>query len=229
MILSLLKEEVIIIGSTATGYILGFGYVFGIILVIGLLYKLFNIGHELARKVIHILLFYTWVILYRYFSGNIQILVIPVAFIIVNLLSYKFKLFKAIEREEDNHLGTVYFAIAITILMAATLIFKNTMPMSGIAVFCLTFGDGFASVFGTYLKPKKYIRKNKTVWGTAACFVFSFLGILLCRLFVPFEINIVKYLIIAAVSAASELVGAGLDNFSITFSVYIVSSLILSQ
>ncbi len=207
------------------GYIAGFAYVFGIILFIGILYKVFKLNHELSRKLIHVFLCYTWVILYKYFYGSPQILVIPIAFIIVNALSYKFKLFKAIEREDENHLGTVYFAIAMTVLMIFVLIFPDTIEKSGIAVFALCFGDGFAAIVGQY--GRKKIVGNKTWLGTFACFVFSFIGIALSRLFVTFEVNIWKWLVISLISAITELCGMGLDNFSLTFSVYIASILLL--
>ena len=209
------------------GYVIGFVYVFALIFGIGLLQKLLKFDLELSRKLIHSFLGFTWVILYKFFAGNWQIVVIPIAFIIVNALSYKFKLFKMIEREDDNHCGTVYFAIAMTILMFCTLLWPETMPMSGIAVFCLTFGDGFAAIIGSKVKKKIHIRPHKTLAGTIACFIFSVIGIFVCRIFIPFEINLWKFLLIGLVSAAAELVGKGLDNFSVTFGVYAVSILLL--
>jgi len=53
------------------------------------------------------------------------------------------------------------------------------------------------------------------------------IGISVCRIFIPFEINLWKFLLIGLVSAAAELVGKGLDNFSVTFGVYAVSILLL--
>ena len=72
------------------------------------------------------------------------------------LLVYKFKLFKMIERESDegNHKGTIYFAIAISVLMGFALLFPSTIMHTGVAVFCLCFGDGFAALFERCLRSE---------------------------------------------------------------------------
>ena len=209
------------------GYLIGYGFLFAVILGIGALYKTLRFSSELARKLIHVTICFTWLVLYRFFAGSWQILVMPVSFIVINALSIKYKFFAGMEREgEKASLGTVYYAAAITVLMAISLVFKETLIPSGIAVFALSFGDGFAAIAGHYLgKNSPRITKNKTLVGTAACFVFTVIGIYILSIFVPVELALYEVLVIAAATSALELVGHGLDNFSITIGVMLLSTL----
>lgn len=111
--------------NIAIGYCLSYGYLFLAIFGIGTLKKILKFSTETSRKLIHILIGFTWIILYRYLRNTIHFIIIPLSFIIINALSYKFKIFKMFEREtnEKNHYGTIYYAIAMTIM--ATLSFFN--------------------------------------------------------------------------------------------------------
>ena len=208
------------------GYIIGYAFLFGVILGVGAAHKAFHFPSELARKLIHILICFTWLILYRFFKGNWQILVMPVSFIIINSLSMKYKFFSGMEREGENTPGTVYYAMAITLLMALSLIWEVTLIPGGIAIFCLSFGDGFAAIAGYYFgKRSPKITKTKSLVGTAACFVFSVVGVYILSLFVPVGLSFPQVLIIALAASALELVGWGLDNFTITIGVVALATL----
>ena len=111
-----------------------------------------------------------WVLIDYYFKNTIHQIIIPVTFIAINYLSYKFKIFKSIEREEDNHLGTVYFSIAITAIYTVAFFIPELYIYTGISTFCLTFGDGFASFIGSSIKSMK-IKDSKSIVGFIACFV----------------------------------------------------------
>ena len=209
------------------GYLIGYGFLFAVILGVGALYKGLRFSSELARKLIHVTICFTWLVLYRFFAGSPQILVMPVSFIIINALSVKYRFFAGMEREgEKSSLGTVYYAIAITILMAISLVFPQTLIPSGVAVFALSFGDGFAAIAGHYLgarSPK--ITKTKTLVGSLACFIFTAVGIGVLGLFVPLELSLWQILAVSLAAALLELVGKGLDNFSITLGVMLLATL----
>lgn len=209
------------------GYLLGYGFLFAVILGIGMCYKKIGFSSELARKLIHILICFTWVILYRYFSGSWQILVMPISFVIINALSLKYKFFAGMEREgEKSTPGTVYYAIAITILMAISLLWEETLIPSGVAVFSLSFGDGFAAIAGHYLgdrSPK--IIGEKSLIGTTACFIFTIVGIYILSAFVPLGLVFWQILVIAFAASLLELMGHGLDNFTITIGVMLITTL----
>lgn len=208
------------------GYFTIFSYIFFLILVVGtLIGKKFNI--EISRKVIHTGLFVVWILLDVFFKNTIHQLIIPIIFIIVNFLSYKFKIFKNMEREEDNQPGTVYFSIAITVIMLIAYIFPNTYYSTGIATFCLTFGDGFAALIGKYTKSK-LIRGKKSLNGFLSCFIFSTFSTYIFSNFYNLELTIVMCIAIGLAASIFELVGKGLDNFSVVGITFLLSILFLN-
>lgn len=209
------------------GYLIGYAYLFAIILGVGAAYKVFKFPSELSRKLIHILICFTWLVLYRFFEGSPQILVMPASFVIINLLSLKFRFFKGMEREgEKSTPGTVYYAAAITALMGLSLILPETLIPGGIAVFCLSFGDGFAAIVGEFFgKNSPRITKNKSLVGSVACFVFAIAGVYILSLFVPIELSFAQVAIIGAATAVLELAGWGLDNFTISFGIVALATL----
>ena len=215
-------------------YIVGYGYLAVVFLVVMLAGKLFRLSVEVSRKIAHILIGFTWVSLYYGFITNenalwFEVLVMPVTFILVNYLSYRYKIFTFIEREgEKNHPGTVYYAIAMTVLMTLTIFFPATVIPSGIAVFCLSFGDGAASLIGSFFgKYGPRITKTKSLIGSLACAVGAIAGVYLMMLFVPFSLPFYAVVIIGVTTAACELVGYGMDNFAIVFGVTAISTLLM--
>ncbi len=208
------------------GYLAIFAYIFFLIFGVGTLTKkVFNV--ETSRKVIHTGLFLVWILIDIFMKGTIHQVIIPVIFTIINFLSYKFKIFKNIEREAEKQPGTVYFAIAITIIMLIGLIFPETYYCSGIATFCLTFGDGFAALIGRNTKSK-LIRNNKSLNGFISCFVISTLATFCFNYFYNLELNIIMCTIIGLAVAIFELVDKGLDNFSVVFISFAISLLFLN-
>ena len=209
------------------GYLIGYGFLFAVILGTGLAYKIFKFPSEVSRKIIHISICFTWIIIYKFFAGSWQSLVMPLSFIIINALSLKYHFFKGMEREgEKSTPGTVYYAIAITLLFASALIRPETLIPGGVATFCLSFGDGFAALFGEFFgKKSPKITKTKSLVGSIACAVFSIVGIYILSIFVPVNLEFYEILIIGLATAALELVGLGLDNFTITLGVMLLATL----
>ncbi len=209
------------------GYLIGYGFLFAVILGAGALYKIFKFPPEVSRKIIHISICFTWIVIYKFFAGSWQCLVMPVSFIIINALSLKYHFFKGMEREgEKSTPGTVYYAMAITLLFAASLIWPETLIPGGIATFCLSFGDGFAALFGEFFgKKSPKITKTKSLVGSAACAVFSVIGIYILSIFVPVNLEFYEILLIGLATAVLELVGFGLDNFTITAGVMLLATL----
>ena len=197
------------------GYLIGYGFLFAIILGVGALYKKLGFSSELARKLIHVLICFTWIVLYRFFRDSWQILVMPISFVVINALSMKYKFFSGMEREgEKSTPGTVYYALAITVLMALSLVFPETLIPSGVAVFSLYLGR---------YSPR--ITKNKSLIGSTACFIFTIIGIGILDLIVPTGLTFLQISIIALAATVLELVGFGLDNFTITLGVTALATL----
>lgn len=210
-------------------YIWTYLYDFLLIGCIGLLQKVCKFSIETSRKLIHIFLSFTWLFLYYFFWPCWQIIIVPITFIIINWFSYKTKLFKMIERDtpEENHKGTIYFAIAITLLMVCALIFPKTIMSTGIATFCLCFGDGFAALFGSLFKKRIWIRKCKSVQGSLFCVLGASIGIIIFSIMTGFSIPWYLIALLSVTTALLELVGNGYDNFSIVAGIYCLSSLLL--
>ena len=209
------------------GYLIGYGFLFAVILGTGLAYKIFKFPSEVSRKIIHISICFTWIIIYKFFAGSWECLIMPVSFIIINALSLKYHFFKGMEREgEKSTPGTVYYAMAITILFACSLIWPETLIPGGVATFCLSFGDGFAALFGEFFgKKSPRITKSKSLVGSAACAVFSVIGVYILSLFVPIGLDFYEVLIIGLATAVLELAGWGLDNFTISIGVMLLATL----
>ena len=204
-----------------SGYLAVFAYIFFLIFGIGpVVQKRFST--EASRKVIHICLFFVWVLLDLFFRHTIHQIIIPICFLVLNALSYKFKIYKSVEREDGNHLGTVYFAIAVTIIMAAAFFRRELFPHTGIAVFCLTFGDGFAALIGHSTKSTP-IYRGKSLAGMLGCGIATGLSLLLFRLVWMPELTLSRILLIALLCPVLELIPWGLDNFSITLPVLVIS------
>ena len=98
------------------GYLLIFIYIFLLIFVLGPLIKgKYNL--ETSRKFIHICLFFVWVLIDIFMKNTVHQFIVPIIFLILNILSYKYNIYKSVERIEKNHYGTIYFALAIFFVM----------------------------------------------------------------------------------------------------------------
>ena len=207
------------------GYISIFLYIFFLIFALGpLIQKRSNL--ETSRKVIHILLFGVWVMLDAFLRGTIHMILIPVTFIILNLLSRKFNIYRSVERQGENHMGTVYFAIAVTAVMIAAYCFPKMYYESGVAVFCLTFGDGFAALVG-YNTHSRPIRENKTLNGFLSCFLASTVAIFVFGLIYCPELSLGISICLGIMTAILELANYGLDNYTVTLGMFVVSYYLL--
>ena len=163
-----------------------------------------------------------WFLVDYFFKLSIHQIILPAIFIIINLLSYKFKIFASIERDKKNHPGTIYFAIAITVLATISYIWPETYDYVYFGVASLTLGDGAASLFGTIFNSKK-IRRNKSLIGTIACILATLIS------FIPYYIyksaNVFPFYNLISISLVVgfvELIGYGLDNFSTCFTGFIL-------
>lgn len=208
------------------GYLIIFTYIFALIFLVGpLIKKVTNL--ETSRKIIHIFLFMVWIFIDIFMKNTIHQVIVPIIFLILNSMSYKFKIYKSIERENKNHFGTVYFAIAITIIMLISYIYPKFYYSSGVATFALTFGDGFAALIGYNTNTKK-ICKNKSISGFISCFIATLFSLFIFSCFYNIPINFIMCLVIGIAVAIFELVGKGFDNFSVVLVSFVISYLFLN-
>lgn len=201
------------------GIIVSFIFTFSIIGISTILTKHKVLSGEGSRKFVHIGVSNWWIIAMIFFNNPIYAAVAPSCFVVLNYIAYRKNIFKVMEGERNKKdLGTVYFAISLLILTIITFK-KGSHPFIGaLGVLIMGYGDGFAAVFGT--KYTKYSFKvwnsTKTLSGTCAMFVFSFLAtFIILKIYSP-----ILALPISAVLAFSatiiEIVSPfGLDNLSV--------------
>lgn len=207
------------------GYAATLGYVFFLIFALGPIVQK-KTNTETSRKLIHTGLFLVWVLIDLFFKDTVHQIIIPVIFLVLNALSYKYDIYKSVERKEDNHKGTIYFAAAITAVMTAAYFLPELYYPSGIASFCLTFGDGFAAMIG-YNTDTPKLRNNKSVSGSIACICSSVIALQIFAAVYPVDFSGPAIFLVSFYAAIFELVGKGLDNFSVTFGTFLMSWLLI--
>jgi len=200
-----------------------YGYIVSTI-YIGLVFALAKVlgrfGKEASRKCVHILLANWWIIAMIFFTTPIYAAIMPAVFIVVNYLSHKFKIIKMIEREkgEDDSLGTVYYAISLTILALLTF-GPMENPIIGLAgIFVMGYGDGFAAIIGKKAKSLKYKvgDSTKSVAGSLTMFIISMIISSLILINLGVNYWIIKAILVAIVATFTEAVSAkGTDNITV--------------
>ena len=93
---------------------------------------------EGSRKFIHILLGNWWLIAMAFFDSVIWAIIPPIAFVIINYVSYKGNVIKVMERKEEDKdgLGTVYYAASLIPLVILSYYVTNN-PLIGLTrIFC---------------------------------------------------------------------------------------------
>jgi len=186
-------------------------------------------GEEVSRKFIHILLSNIWIIYCLMIDSLAVACILPAAFVVINTLSYKFKLLKTMEREQNEGFGTIYYAISILIVTIFT--YLNNNPMIGtIGMLTMGYGDGFAAIVGQKVKSKKYKigKTTKTLAGSSAMFGTSFIISIIVLHILGVEYFVLKGLGIAVSATALEAISIrGLDNITVPIIVTLLTYLCL--
>ena len=196
------------------GLISAFLYVVLVILIATILQSKKIISNEGSRKFIHIAVSNCWVIIMLFFDNVWLAVTPPIAFIIINYISYRFDLIKSMERSGQKDLGTVYFSISLTILVLLSF-WLDAKYIGAIGVFILGYGDGLAAVFGKRYGTKKLFR-NKTYIGSLTMLLVSLtVSMILFGLFSP-ELMFAGSLIVSILATLIELYTPhDLDNITV--------------
>ncbi len=209
------------------------GYIFSILYVLicvagALILHKIGVPKKYTRKFVHIFVGFEWVILNHFFGPSLHFTIVCILFTLLLAIDYKLKLVSAMSSDGDNAPGTVYYAIAMTVLSIVSLFEPRMMLPFGIAVFCTSFGDGLAGVLGQAVKkhnPKVY--GSKSIIGTLTNFFVCFFVPFAFGYFYDYPIELWHCLIIAIFAAEIELfVSKGLDNIVLTLSVALLSFLL---
>ena len=212
----------------ALGYILAFLYGIFCLLLAHVAYKL-GMPKIYTRKLVHVLVGFEWVILYFFHGTTIHSLVVCIAFLALLFIVSRKNLMPMISSESDNSLGTVYYAVAMSVMAAVCFLLPELMIPFGIAAFCTSFGDGFAGIVGQSIKCKNpKIYGNKSLYGTLANFVFSFISAEIFVLVFELDLKLLQVFAIAFICVCFELLGAfGFDNILLPLAVFALSSAFL--
>lgn len=170
-------------------------------------------GKEASRKFIHIVLSFWWLLAMYFFDNVWYAVFVPATFAIINYLSARYNIIPAMERDDEEGYGTVYYAISLLILVVTT---WASFPWIGaIGFFIMAYGDGFAAVIGKSFpyKPYQVFGNTKTVSGTIAMWVFSFLVTYLFFSICNTNLGWLEVLAIATIATILEAVSPkDLDN-----------------
>lgn len=201
------------------------------ILVIFLTSKLFKKkGKEVTRKYIHIMLSNIWFISLAFFDNFIIAAILPMLFVIINSLSYKYNLIKIMEREDKKEgIGTVYYAISLTILSLVTFyINKPILALPGILI--MGYGDGLAAVVGQNIKSKSFniFGSTKSIAGSTTMFIVSLIISVLIFAFIGVDYLIAKSILIAFIATILEAISVkGLDNITVPIIITVIVGYII--
>lgn len=219
------------------GYFCTYGYIALILIIAEVSGKLHVLRQEGRRKLVHILLVFTWMIMLHFFQGTIHMILIPASFVLINMLSYKtakkadgvtIPVLSAMERSGSEETpGTVYYAFSMMIMGIVSVIWKELTVPCGMGLFCMAFGDGFAGIIGKRSRGvfAKKIRKDKSLGGSMACFLCSILGCMLLQMWMGYPIQWAKLILLGVLSTALEMTENGLDNITVPFGCMLAAAI----
>lgn len=185
-------------------------------------------GEEVSRKFVHIMLSNIWFFYLIFIDSLVWACVLPVVFVVMNALSYKFKIFKSIEREDNDGFGTVYYAFSILLICIFTYIIRN--PLVGLpGILIMGYGDGFAAIVGKRIDSKVYCIGNskKTIAGSVTMFVVSLIISIVTFGLLGMDYFVCKAVFVSVIATLLEAVSIkGLDNITVPVIVTALTYLI---
>ena len=176
-------------------------------------------GVEASRKFIHIVLANWWILAMVFFDNWLFAAIVPFIFIVLNFLSYRYGIFKTMERgggKED--LGTVYYAISLFVLAIFSFQNPSTHYIGAVGIFVMGYGDGFAAIVGksTRFVPYTLLGQTKSLGGSLTMFGASFIALMLLLLIQGRPEFFIAALTVALFASIVEGVTPfGLDNLTV--------------
>ena len=216
--------------NNTLGFILCLLYVFTMIGLAELLRRRRGYGSGFTRKVIHIGVGMMSWFLPALFTSPWPFVAACGAFMVINLLDWRYDFFKAMKSSSRSNLGTVYFPLAAAVV---ALVFWEQPPLMVAALMPLTWGDGLAPVVGAAYGRHIYRihTSTRSLEGSAGFFVAGFVFTWLALWVMPGlpEISpaaaVLPALIIMAVTTLIEAVSIwGLDNLTVTAAAILILS-----
>lgn len=202
------------------GYLLTYIYVFLILILLGILKSKKRIKEQTSRKLVHILMGFTWLIMVYFFKNSIHMIILPITMVIFNFLSYKFNIMQSKEQEKKDSKGTIYYAISFVVLACLTYYDNNFLPFYGIGIFTMALGDGFAPLIGRKFNKLKIKNTNKTYAGSFTVMIFTVIIIIIFKSIYQLNLNFIEILLLGLISIPLELLNKkGSDNLTLPLGI----------
>ena len=214
------------------GIVSTIAFVFIVIAIAEVIRKSFSLSSNFTRKVIHVGVG-NWIFLWPFaFDHWYAIIVPPALFVVLNYISYRRELFKAMERKEKaGGLGTVYYALSLTVIAPIAMILGITW-IAASAIMLMAWADGLADPIGRRYGMRKYhvAGSTKSIEGSLGFFLVGVCSVAATLMFfnafslLP-SVNILIFALgIAALGTLIEAVSpAGTDNLTVPILSFIVA------
>lgn len=200
--------------SEIVGLILSYAFV-GILFILSKYFSVLGLKREYNRKFLHIAVSHWWLIAIVYFNRVSIAIIPPLTFIISNIIARDYKLLDAMERKPNHNQGLIYYPLAMTLLIIFSFGIIHEPYIGSLGLFTLAYGDGLAAVVGTTW-GRHVIYLNKTLEGTIAMFVSSFIVILIILTINNHSFVLLPTLCISTIATLLEVFSpSGYDNLLI--------------
>lgn len=204
-------------GSELRAVLLSFAYVLAVLLLADVIRRRLRVPVEVTRKIVHIAVG-TWIFptLWLFERWSWWAILPPLAFVLANALSLRFRFFAAIEVGERS-LGTVFFPLSFALLLAVFWPLGRPEIAAG-GLLAMTWGDAMASLIGrTYGRQGYRIWGHTRTWlGSFSCFSWTLLVVVMALRFVGNDQGpqvLLEAALAGLVAATSEgLSPKGFDN-----------------
>lgn len=185
---------------------------------------------EFSRKFAHIMCANSWTISNFFFDNIYCCIMPPFVMTIIMVLSYKYNIFKGVERpNQKKSYGTVYFFLAMITLEIISFVRYHSIITLGGYFMILGYGDGFAALIGKKKNwlPYKIGNSCKTVSGNIGMFIFSFFSFYTYILIFNLKYSIIEVFMISIIATFLEAISIkGTDNLTIPIGTYFIFELI---
>jgi len=214
------------------GYALTFAWVFAVMGISHAAKKFCRIGEEGSRKIVHVLVSFAFFPMYFCFGASWHLLVPPLCFVVLNYISVKKSVFSMMERSgERQSYGTVIYALSMLVMAAFSVLCPAFLLPYGVGLFCMSFGDGLAPIFGSVKRMNFSIfGGQRTALGSLTVFVMSFVVTFSMSAVFSMGLRAYECALVAAFSALMELVGTrGLDNATLPLGVSCLTFVLMTM
>lgn len=208
------------------GYLATYSYLITILIIFSILHQKKKIKDNTSRKLVHILVGFSWIIMIYFFKTSIHLVIPPLSFMFLNYYSYRKNLIKCMEKKNKSK-GAIYYALSFTILAFLTYLNPKFLTAYGIGVLTMTLGDGIAPFLGSKF-PKNHIgATTKTYIGSFAIFLIAIILSLIFNNIYMLQFRLIDYIIIGLSASLLELIGDKYDNLTLPIGLSLISYLLI--